>query len=273
VKCYVDGEYAFLLEGKPVYSMWRDSTHVAPMPIEPAPGIALTIGVDFGLTPAAVIAQHLVDGRHVVLSELTTDNTGVKRFGELLVRHVRETHPDHDVAFVWGDPAGLQRSQTDERTALEILRETTGWRCKPAPSNDLTMRLEAVRGALNRMVDGRPGLVISPTCAMLRKGFAGGYCYRPIRTGVGAAYHDMPSKNAYSHVHDGLQYALLGSGESDVVMNKVARTRRGSGPRVAADMDYPLFDSTPGPRVRRSGYDPHYYDPRHQMLKGLRHAD
>jgi hypothetical protein len=114
----------------------------------------------------------------------------------------------------------LQRVEWAVRTALEILREVTGWKCKPAPTNDLTMRLEAVRNALNRMVDGRPGLVISPTCAMLRKGFAGGYCYRQIRTGMGAAYHDTSGKNAYSHVHDGLQYALLGSGESDVVMNK-----------------------------------------------------
>jgi hypothetical protein len=52
-----------MLEGKPVYSMWRDSVHVAPEPTEPAPGIALTIGVDFGLTPAGVVTQHLVDGR------------------------------------------------------------------------------------------------------------------------------------------------------------------------------------------------------------------
>jgi hypothetical protein len=242
VKCYVHGEYAFLQEGKPVYAMWRDSVHMSPEPLKVSDALALAIGVDFGLTPAAVIMQTMVDGRHVVLSELVTDNTGVKRFGELLAKHVKATFPDHEVAVVWGDPAGGQRAQTDERTALQILREVTGWKCKPAPTNDLTMRLDAVRGALNRLVDGRPGLWVSPTCPMLRKGFAGGYCYRPIRTGIGAAYHETPGKGVYSHVHDALQYALLGAGESDVVLNRKRRDRAGGGQaRVARDVDYAVF--------------------------------
>ncbi len=32
--------------------------------------------------------------------------------------------------------------------------------------------------ALNRMVDGRPGLLISPKCKVTRKGMAGGYHYK-----------------------------------------------------------------------------------------------
>jgi hypothetical protein len=255
-KAYIDGEYAFLQEGKPVYSMWRDSYHMSPTPLEPAPGIALTLGVDFGLTPAAVIMQTLVDGRNIVLSELTTDNTGVKRFGELLVKHVRSTYPDHDVGVVYGDPAGGQRSQTDERTALEILREVTSWRCKPAPSNDLTMRLEAVINALNRNVDGKPGLLVSPRAAMLRKGFAGGYCYRPIRTGVGGAYHDTPAKNMYSHIHDSLQYSLLGSGEGEMVMSRVQRRQRSGGSRIAHGVEMPWFDQDTGPTHSSRRRDP-----------------
>lgn len=242
VKCYVHGEYAFLQEGKPVYAMYRDSVHCMAEAIKPNGTLALTVGVDFGLTPAAVVAQTLVDGRIQVLGELVTDNTGVRRFGELLVKYTKTAFPEHEVAVVWGDPAGGQRSQTDERTALDILREVTGWKCRPAPTNDLTMRLEAVRGALNRLVDGRSGLAVSPACPTLRKGFAGGYCYRPIRTGIGAAYHDTPGKGVYSHVHDALQYALLGSGEAEIVMNRKRRDRLSGGqPRVARDVDYQMF--------------------------------
>src|SRR5262249_4866952 len=157
--------------------------------------------------------QKLVDGRWLIFDEVLTDNTGVPRFGEVLAAHVRANYPDHDVGAVWGDPAGNQRSQTDERTALEILREVTSWRCKPAPSNDLTMRLEGVRGALNRMIDGKPGFVLSPRCAALRKGFSGGYHYKAIRSALGQQHHETPNKNQYSHPHDALQYLLLGGGE------------------------------------------------------------
>ena len=240
IKVYVRGEYGYVVEGKAVYPMFRDSVHVAP--VDPAPTLALTIGVDFGLTPAATIGQRLADGRWLIVDELVTDNTGVKRFGELLVSYVRANYPSHDVAAVWGDPAGNQRAQTDERTAIEIMKEVTGWRCRAAPSNDLTMRLEAVRGALNRLIDGRPGIIVSPKCAMLRKGFSGGYHYKAIRVALGQQFHEEPNKNAYGHPHDSLQYLLLGGGEADVVMNKVRRGRTaGRNTNVAKDVDYAIL--------------------------------
>jgi hypothetical protein len=31
-----------------------------------------------------------------------------------------------------------------------------------------------VAGTLSRLVDGKPGLTVSPACKVLRKGFAGG---------------------------------------------------------------------------------------------------
>jgi hypothetical protein len=45
-----------------------------------------------------------------------------------------------------------------------VLREVTGRKCEPAPSNDLTMRIEAVIGAFNHTVDARTAIDISPTC-------------------------------------------------------------------------------------------------------------
>src|SRR3546814_8401411 len=72
------------------------------------------------------------------------------------------------------------------------------------------MRLEAVRQGLNRLVDGNPGLFISPRCSVLRKGFAGGYHYRPLRTGTGLQYHESPAKNEYrSEEHTSELQSLL----------------------------------------------------------------
>src|SRR3546814_8423977 len=105
--------------------MFRDRIHLAPEPLAAVPSLPLLIGVDFGLTPAAVIAQRLADGRWLVLDELVTEECGIQRFGETLAAYMARTFPNHGLRHCqgWGDPAGNQRAQTDERTALAVLRE------------------------------------------------------------------------------------------------------------------------------------------------------
>src|SRR4051812_27103138 len=67
--------------------------------------------------------------------------------------------------------------------------------------------------ALRRLVDLKPGRMISPACKVLRKGFAGGYHFKRVKVTGDERYHDTPNKNEFSHVHDALQYALSGGGE------------------------------------------------------------
>jgi hypothetical protein len=246
VRVYVHGEYGFVREGQPVFPMFRDSVHVGPEALPPIPGLPIALGVDFGLTPAAVFGQRLPDGRWHIFDEFVCDNAGVIRLAEGLTAYVRATYPDNPIAAVFGDPAGNIRSQNDEKTALEILREHTGWKVRPAPSNDWTMRREVAVAALNRMIDGKPGFLLSPKCPMLRKGFAGGYHYRAIRASItGRQYDEKPQKNEYSHPHDALQYLLLGGGDADLVMNRVRRQRAANDnrPRMAKNLDYNVFNS------------------------------
>jgi hypothetical protein len=238
IKVYVGGEYGFVTEGKAVYPMFRDRVHTNPGPLEPVEGVSLLIGADFGLTPAAIIAQKLVDGRWLILDEFVADSCGIIRFAELLRSYLAKHYPNHRVEAGWGDPAGNQRAHSDERTALEIMKEHSGWKnWKAAPSNDPTMRREVVVAALNRMVDGHPGILISPKAAILRKGFSGGYHFKFIKSGNGTQLHETPNKNQFSHPHDALQYLLLGGGEHRVVMNR-SPNQRGSRPTMAHGIDY-----------------------------------
>ena len=257
IKVYVRGEYGFLMEGKPVFPMFRDRTHVAAEPLEPVEGVPLLLGVDFGLTPAAVIGQKLVDGRWLIIDELVSADCGIGRFGETLSSYIKRTYPDHVVQAGWGDPAGQQRAQTDERTAMEVLKLKTGWKWRPAPSNDFTMRREVVVASLDRLVDGNPGFLLSPRCASLRKGFSGGYHFKAVRSANGAQFHDRPAKNAFSHPHDALQYLLLGGGEHHVVMQRADRGDK-SRARMAQDVDYDIFGSTGERRGSRIARDTDY---------------
>ena len=149
-----------------------------------------------------------------------------------------------------GDPAGTARGQSDERTVFEIMNQRTPWRWRPASTNEITLRIEAVSAALNRMVDGKPGFQLNPGCSILRRGFSSGYHFQKVASGNGATFHESPSKNQYSHPHDALQYALLGMGGADAVLN---RDKRRNLPRVADGVDYPMFDVPPGTSARGNG--------------------
>lgn len=242
IKVYVHGEYGFLIEGKPVYPMYRDSTHCAAEAVKPMPNLPILIGADFGLTPAAILGQRLPDGQWRVFGEMTTDNCGPTRFAETLAAFVAAHYPEFTVGGAWGDPAGTAGEEGE--TYFDILRAKTGWKWKEAPTNDPEVRQEAVKGALNRMVDGRPGFVLSPACTKLRKGFASGYHFKFVRTSNGAAMHEQPAKNDFSHPHDALQYLMLGGGEYEVVHQKDPNRAKHQA-RVAAGVGDDPFGEPP----------------------------
>ncbi len=247
IKVYVHGEYGRLIEGRAVYHNFRDAVHVAPAPLQAVPELPLLIGVDFGRTPAALIGQRLPDGRWHILSEVVTDDMGVIRFADLLTAHVATRYPGLTVGGIWADPAGSIRSQIDDQTAIAVLAEHTGWKVRPAPGeNDVTLRVEVWLAALGRLVDGKPGVLISPDCEVFRKACGGGYCYKLMRTASGARYTEQPDKNRFSHIADAGQYLLLGGGEADVVMNRVKRRKRRERPGDGFGGDYDLFDPTYG---------------------------
>ena len=140
---------------------------------------------------------------------------GVIRFSELLRTEIAKNFKGYEID-IYGDPAGDFRSQTDERTPFQIMRQC-GLKAKPAPSNDVALRIEAVDSALSRLLDGKPGFLLDRKCVNLKKGFNGGYHYRRLQTS-GDRYDEKPLKNRYSHVHDALQYLMMGAGEGRTIL-------------------------------------------------------
>jgi len=222
IKIYVRGEYGFIQEGRPVYPEYRDSLHCKPF--ELIPGLSLHVGIDFGLTPAALIGQRLQMGQWRWRYELTAEHMGAKRFGELALGPKLSELESHGfiIETITGDPAGTGEAQTDENTPFKIL-QGVGIKAKPAPTNDFTMRREAVAGALGRLIDGDAGLWIHPECAVTRRGMGGRYAYKRIQIAGDERFQDKPDKNMYSHPCEAGQYMLLGGGEARFVLSKPAR--------------------------------------------------
>lgn len=215
-KVYLANEYGFVMDGKAVFPEYTDSLHC--QEVDPDPNLPLVCGLDFGLSPAALYAQQLPTGRVLWVDELVSDNMGAVRLSELLHQRVAERYSSFDISFI-GDPAGDSRAQTDEKTVFDILK-ANDIPARPAPTNDFTMRREAVARPMSRLIDGNAGFAVHPRCRKARKALMGGYNYRRIQIPGTERYADKPDKNEYSHVADAGQYANLGLGEGQAVLNR-----------------------------------------------------
>lgn len=207
-------EYGFTVDGKPVHPEYVDSVHTATENIELDSRYPLTVGVDFGRTPAAAICQYIEEhARWVVLDELTSENMSASIFGPQLKAYLDRHYSDQEVTG-WGDPAGDAAGQTVEDTPIRILR-ASGIPIRPCETNRESLRRAAISGPAmrNSFIDGRPCLQVSPKAKMIRKGLMGGFCYRRLKVSGDEKYTDVPDKNIYSHPVEALEYALLGGGE------------------------------------------------------------
>ena len=121
----------------------------------------------------------------------------------------------------FGDPAGNQKAQTDEKTCFQEVRNAgLQIRAPGDKSNSFPARRGAVAWFLSKLTGGQPAMLLDPCCSVLRKGFNGGYKYRRIQVTGEERYTEEPAKNKYSHPHDALQYACLGTrGRYGVIHN------------------------------------------------------
>ena len=235
IQCYAKGEYTFVQEGRPVWPEFNDQMMAADL--EPEPNVPVHIGLDFGLTPAAVFAQKLPDGRWHVLHELVSFDMGLERFCSMLKSDIEARFPRMEM-LVWGDPAGSQRDQIFETTAFDHLK-THGILARPTATNEFRTRREALAIPMGRLIDGKPGFMIDRRCLKLRKSRGGGDHFKRLAIGAGQErFRDVPDKNEHSHVGDAAGYCLLGS-EHKMMTKRPTPT--GGRPTQAKVLDFDVF--------------------------------
>jgi len=211
IKVNLGNEYGFVIDGKPVHPQYQDSVHCTQHLLEPIKGVPITVGLDFGRTPAAAMTQKLPMGRWQCFDEFTSHDISAATFAPELKRYLDGEYPEFDFVF-YGDPAGDHGGQATDDTPYQILRKH-GIHATPTETNSPLVRRSALTNPMMRnCMDGKPAFVISPKCKMIRKGLAGGFCYKRIQVS-GERYHDEPDKNMYSHPVEALEYALQGGGE------------------------------------------------------------
>lgn len=252
----IHNKFGSVQDGLPVYPEFSNAVHVAGEELKPIAGVPLRIGLDGGATlnPAAVIFQRNSIGQYLILDELTVyiedggepDKVGPTQFAEALVDLLAVRYAGFDIELVAADPAAFRGGDgKKDKSWAQIVAKICKFHIRPAPcpDNDITMRTEAVRRPLKRTVEaGRPGLLVSPRCKVLRRGFNGGYKYkRTALTGGEGRYENRPAKNQFSHPHDALQYGLLASGEGRILEAVGHGVQKRGGGGVTVDADYNPF--------------------------------
>lgn len=224
VRRMLRNEWGASVSGDLVFPEFQPALHVSPVQLMPAPRTVLSLGIDGGGTPAAVIGGRDEYGRRVIYDEVVlTDpsdprgrrllhGVGPKRFAEAVGDLIL---PKYDKCFfqiAHADPAmffGADR-EMGEYADIETIGQLLKIPVQPAPSNEIALRLEAVRSGLTTLAfDGRPMKIYNPSCQWLRRGYTSDYKWQerdPKQPGARL----KPQKTATSHVCDADQYYSLG---------------------------------------------------------------
>jgi hypothetical protein len=231
IRVNLGNEIGFSFDGKPVHPDYSDAYHVAKEPLIPSAGVCY-IGLDFGLTPAAVFWQRQGSGCWWGFDELVEMDMHNEAFARLLKARIADwrTRVPGLMFKLVGDPSGDNRSMTDGRTTLQMYR-LHGLNVLPASSNDPQVRRDALIRPLTRSVgQGKPGLLLSPHMTHLRKSLAGAWSYKKVETTGPERFKDEPDKSQHSHVGEAAEYGLMDAGEHAIRNADALKQQQVAGP-------------------------------------------
>ena len=221
IDVYVHAKFGKSLAGMPVHRSFSREMHVSKEPLQyiKSRNSPIIIGMDAALHPAAVFGQVDYKGRLLVLCEAWAMGMGATNFIREKVKPILTTRFPNQPVVVVIDPAANARSQTDERTVLDILR-AEGLPVRTASTNAVQARISAVDARLTRVTDGEPAILIDgEACPTLVAALAGKYRYR--RKTDGSA-EDKPDKgHPHSDVADALQYLCLHTDDTGIYGGQV----------------------------------------------------
>lgn len=185
--------------------LWDDDAMMARETIEPEAMLPIVVGLDGGLTPAALYTQ-VVGGQARILAEIALERGGMRELADRMLEVEAKRFRGcefHDYC----DPSMTAGEDTAEKSDRGRLSEYLGREVKPARTNDPDARWEAVR---EKMVvkGGKPLLLVDPSCLVWRRGANGAYRFLSIKN-QGSADRGNVAKDFTTHVHDAGQAAAL----------------------------------------------------------------
>jgi len=205
IKQFLEAEWGYSAEGKPVVPTFRPDLHVR-RGLRFNPRLPLVIGTDPGLGGSALIFGQLdLSGRLNVLGELIQQGYGAERLIKERLRPYLMTHfKDATDIVIAPDPAAYNRSQNDEKAVVDTFRKYFQI-AKDDLNNQMPKRLNAIEYFTTRFAEMEPALAVdADMCPVLVRALKGGWKY--IIDKKRSVVKAEADKNNYSHPGDGFGY-------------------------------------------------------------------
>lgn len=219
IKQFIEVEWGYSLNGKPVFPMFNRDIHVSKKPILPDPTLPLVIGYDPGMNSGLTLGQATIYGQVKILRELVLENYSTERMiTERLKPLLRREFLGYEVLIV-PDPSSANRAQGVDTSVLKELKKH--FAVKEDTDNTIESRLAPAQYYMMRLTSSGPALLIDPSCAQLVRALVGGYKYTVTK---GDVQREIPDKNKHSNIADSATYLLryFKKGE-DMAGRKVGR--------------------------------------------------
>lgn len=210
------------------YPMFSRDKHVAKEPLQPYQDAPIILGMDFGLTPAVVVLQH-VGQRWYGLWSITGQNLTAEEFApevkELLMQRFPFCRETGIVA--WGDPAGGWSDQGSKTTSMKIWAKHGIDVRPPAKKDQPETRMTMGRRVLGEFPGGVPKIQFDPVnCAEIVASLEN-MSMATVKTNFGLKTKEQLVKDKWSHCGEALEYGLWGGGEANVTLHGAEGPKRG----------------------------------------------
>lgn len=224
IKVFCNGDWGIVEIGKRVFPEFNTDIHAVDH-LEAIQGHPIELGFDFGLTPSCGVFQVTPRGQALLLKEYVGVDIGIRSFAESVVLPgLRRDFPYCSIGSSTGDPAGAAKDTIFEEMSCISELTSLGIETHTARTNALEPRLNAWRFFLNRMIDGKPALLISKSgCPMAYKGLSRDYIYKRVAVIGEERYKETPDKGATSHIIDGFGYGLLEYAADQIAATKTTK--------------------------------------------------
>lgn len=215
VQRFVHGKTGYDRSGMPVFPEFDARLNLSRGRLKPIPAVPIWLGLDGALHPAGVIVQRAPNLQVRVLEEFYFGRCGPTRFGEMLAAALNDRYRECPVARGFYDPSSDYGADKEggEQSWIDIVSKALGVALIAAPSNEVPLRVEAVRNMIVLPIAPEVrGLVVdAAACPMLVKGFMSHYRYKLNPDGrVQNPQAPRPEKNEFANPQDALQYVILG---------------------------------------------------------------
>lgn len=201
---YLFGQFGFSPFGQPVFPNYSRELHRRKLAWSQSKPIL--VGWDFGYHhPAVVFTQIDSKDRWIVLREFKGKEMTIDEFGDKVLTRMHNWFPNAEFRH-FGDPAGHQRTDKDEKTSIETLKDK-GISVLTRKSS-IREGLEIITRKVSTLIEGMPGFMIDESCRLLDEGFMGGYHYPDKKDKK--PFDENPEKDGlYDHLVDCLRYVAV----------------------------------------------------------------